>query len=166
MPSVKKNILRGIPKSDQEFIEIMKQSILNSAIALEMKEFDNEIEEKLMKHIVLLEGGDILKNKLPMELDDDENLKELNIDCSCGSKMTEETTFGHINKVFNSAHILAISHCPECHNWRMIDLRIRRFEGEHVVEYINKDGIWVRSVSNNKKRNKIIKNIKKMFKIS
>lgn len=27
----------------------MKQSILNSAIALEMKEFDNEIEEKLMK---------------------------------------------------------------------------------------------------------------------
>lgn len=63
MGSAKQNILRGMPNSDEEFIEIMEKSILNSAIALELQEFDNELEEKIMKHIVLLEGGDILKTK-------------------------------------------------------------------------------------------------------
>lgn len=166
MGSAKQNILRGMPNSDEEFIEIMEKSILNSAIALELQEFDNELEEKIMKHIVLLEGGDILKNQIPMELEGGGKIEQLDIDCSCGNKVTEETTFGHIRKVFNSAHILAMSHCPQCHNWRMVDLRIRKYEGEYVIEYVNKDGVWVRSQSKVKKQNNFIENVKNIFKIS
>jgi hypothetical protein len=166
MGSAKANILRGTPESDKEFIEIMEASILNSAIALELREFDNEIEEKIMKHLVLLENGDILKNQIPLELENGGKVEQLNIECSCGNKMTEETTYGHIRNVFDSAHILGMSHCPECHNWRMVDFRIKEHEDKYVLEYINKDGVWVRSTSVESRKQKILKNIKNILKFN
>ena len=145
MESVKKQILRGIPSSDEEFLKIMESSILNSAIALELGEFDNEIEEEIMKHLVSLENGNILKNLLPVTLGNDGAVKNLRIKCACENIMTEETTFGHIREIFKSAHVKAISHCPQCHNWRMIDFRIKKYDNQYVMEYINKDGQWVRT---------------------
>lgn len=157
-------ILYERPNSDESFIEIMERSILNSAIALELGAYQNEIDEQLYKHIADLEGGCILKEKLPIYIDDkkESKLETIGKTCeNCGNIPNEETMYGKIDYKFNAVYIKAVSYCVKCEHWSLLNYRIKEENNSFVVDKFNNKGFWIREES--KSKNSFLNKITNFF---